>query len=69
MEFGSATDQIYGQFLKKSKVMKHVKNSLVSFLTKLSLSTTRSVIGSHLRIVEKRLDMNSLTTLMGVGGC
>ncbi len=47
--------------------MNHTTHSRVSFLTKLSMSTPRLVIGSNLRIVKKRLHIESLTTLMVVG--
>ncbi len=49
------------------KVMEHAKNSQVHFLTKLSISTPRSVIGSNLRTVKKRLHNNNLATLMDEG--
>ncbi len=67
MEISSATDQIYGWFLKMCKVMEHAKNSQVCFLTKLCISTPRSIIGSNLRTVMKRLHMNNLVTLMDEG--
>ncbi len=67
MEINSATDQIYGRFSKMCKVMEHAKNSRVHFLTKLSISTPRSIIGSNLRTLKKRLHMNNLATLMDVG--
>ncbi len=49
------------------KVMEHAKSSRVCFITKLSISTPRSIIGSNLRTVKKRLHMNNLATLMDVG--
>ncbi len=54
MEISSATDQIYGRFLKMYKVMEHAKSSRVCFLTKLSIFTPRSIIRSNLRTVTKR---------------
>ncbi len=45
MEISSATDEINGRFLKMCKVMEHAKNSRVSFLTKLSISMSRLIIG------------------------
>ncbi len=67
MEISSATDQIYGRFLKMCKVMEYAKNNQVRFLTKLSISPPRSIIGSNLRTVKKRLHMNNLATLMDEG--
>ncbi len=42
------------------KVMEHARNSRVRFLTKLSITTPRSIIGSILRTVKKRLHINNL---------
>ncbi len=67
MEISSATDQIYGRFLKMCKLMEHAKNSRVRFLTKLSISTPRWIIGSNLRTMKKRLHINNLATLMDEG--
>ncbi len=67
IEISSVTDQIYGRFLKMFKVMEHAKNSQVLFRTKLSISTPRSIIGSNLRTVNKKLHMNNLATLMDEG--
>ncbi len=47
--------------------MEHAKNSWVSFLTKLSISRPWLIVCSNLRIVKKRLHLNSLTTLKAVG--
>ncbi len=48
--------------------MEHSKNSSrVCFLTKFSISTPRSIIGSNLRRVKKRLHINNLATLMDEG--
>ncbi len=67
MEIISATDQIYGWFLKMCKVMEHATNSRICFLTKIIISIPRSIIGCNLRTVKKRLHMNNLATLMDVG--
>ncbi len=47
--------------------MEHAKNSRVCFLTKLSIFRRRSIIGTNLRTVKKRLHMNNLATLMDEG--
>ncbi len=67
MEISSATDQIYGRFLKMCKDMEHAKNIRVHFLTNLNISTLWSIIGSNLRTMKKRLHMNNLATLMDEG--
>ncbi len=55
MCISSATNQIYGRFLKLCHVMEHSENDSVNYLTYLCMSSARSIKGSTLRIVGKRL--------------
>ncbi len=67
MCISSATDQIYGRFLKLCQVMQHSENDRVNYLTHLCMSSARSIIGSNLRIVGKRLKIDDKRKLLDEG--
>ncbi len=67
MCISSATDQIYGRFLKLCQVMEHSENDRVNYLTYLCMSSARSIISSHLRIVGKRLHLDDKRKLLYEG--
>ncbi len=56
--------RIFTSFISKNEDAPYNLNSRDHFLTKLSILTPRSIIGSNLRTVKKRLHMNNQATLM-----
>jgi hypothetical protein len=67
MEMASVTDQIYGRFVKMWRAMEQSDNVRVRYLTHVCAATPRSIIGSNLRIVCKRLHLEDLIQLKAHG--
>ncbi len=67
MCISSATYQIYGMLLKLCQVMEHSENDRVNYVTHLCMSLARSIIGSNLRIVGKRLHVDDKRKLLDEG--
>ncbi len=51
----SASDQIFSRFLKMQLKMETSENYHVSFIAKMCQDSARSIIGSNIRVIVKRL--------------
>ncbi len=56
-------DQIYGRFLKLVNVMCYSRNVSIKFLANFCVQSPRSIIGSNLRVIQSRLNLDSLDEL------
>ncbi len=69
LEIGTVTDQICGCFLKMVKTMEQSNNMRVQYITKLSISSAKFIIGSYMRIICRRLKLDNISQLMNMGSC
>ncbi len=69
LEISTVTDQIYGRFLKMVKTMEQSNNIRVQYITKLSKISAKSIIGSNMRIICRRLKLDNISQVINMGSC
>ncbi len=68
MDISSARDQIYSRFLKMCNMLEISDNVRVRYLTCCSMASPRSIIGTNLDIIGRRLHLNqSSLKAKGIG--
>ncbi len=67
-DISSASNQVYSQFLKMHNKMEISDNEWVRYLTCCSMASPRSIIGTNLNIIGRRLHLNqSSSKAKGIG--
>ncbi len=66
LEISTLTDQLYERFLKMVKTMEQSNNMRVQNITKFSKISAKSIIGSNMRIICRRLKLDNISQLMNM---